>query len=373
MKSWRTLAIFLALAGGFGAALLLLFHEEFAVGQLYPEYSTMRADEKGAKLLYESLSRLPELKVSRNFQPLDSASIAGATLMLLKEDPMTMGLPEIEKIAAAGNRVVIALPDHFTPDSAERWGYRHWRLKFPTNKEIEKDELYFKNSGDGQWLWKVIDNERGRPVSIERIFGKGSVVMVARSGVFSNSGVEFAFGGDADVARAMLNSLRRGPDIVLNDANAVKELAGALGPGPRFVFDESHLGVAESGSVVGLAKRFRLVGFAAGLALLAALFIWRNAGSFPPAALQRAPKRVGADSGLRTLLRKHIRPGDVAATCWKEWLVSNQRAVSPQRLQRAETALKSHAAQPMEALREIHAALYGKDYPPDAEPAKGTL
>jgi hypothetical protein len=354
MKSWRTFAIFLALAGGFGAALLALFHEEFAVGQLYPQFSTMRADEKGAKLLYASLSRLPEVKVSRNFRPLLSSGITGATLVVLNADPVSLGLPQqIEQLAGAGNRVVITFPDRFSPDSAERWGYRHWRLRFPTKKELEKDDLYFKDESEWKGMWKVIDDVRGRPITIERTLGKGSIVLVARSASFSNSDMESASDDDADM---------------------FDEVVDAIGTGPRIVFDESHLGVAENGSVVGLVERFRLVGFAAGLALLAALFIWRNAGSFPPAAIERAPRRAAGESGLRTLLRKHIQPGEVAATCWKEWLVSNQRSVSAERLQRAETALQSHPLQPVEALREIHAALYGKDLDKiTGEPAKGTL
>ncbi|MEI9970969.1 MAG: hypothetical protein WDO73_02350 [Ignavibacteriota bacterium] len=104
------------------------------------------------------------------------------------------------------------------------------------------------------------------------------------------------------------------------------------------VFDEQHFGLGASGTVVGLARRYRLTGMAFGLALCAALFIWKNSASFPPpAAAVHREALAGRTSlsGLYTLLRRHIKPADLAATCWNEWLVGNGRNLSPERRARA--------------------------------------
>jgi hypothetical protein len=121
--------------------------------------------------------------------------------------------------------------------------------------------------------------------------------------------------------------------------------------------------MAETGTVVGLARHFRLTGMAIGLALCAALFIWKNAASFPPPA--DAPHRETLSgrtsiSGLYTLLRRHIKPADLATTCWNEWLVSNGRDLSPERRARAEAILRERARPPLEAVREIQTVLHVK-------------
>ena len=134
-------------------------------------------------------------------------------------------------------------------------------------------------------------------------------------------------------------------------------------PNTRVVFDEQHFGIAESGSVVGLARRFRLTGMAAGLALCAALFIWKNASGFPPpAAAERSETLAGRTSisGLFTLLRRHVKPADLAAACWNEWLAGNRASVSPERMARAHAILRDRAGQPLDAVREIQNVLHSK-------------
>jgi hypothetical protein len=72
MRGWKAAALALALAAVFLGGLVALFTADFAGGEVYPEYSTLRADPDGAKLLFESLARLPGLTVTRNFMPVQS-------------------------------------------------------------------------------------------------------------------------------------------------------------------------------------------------------------------------------------------------------------------------------------------------------------
>jgi hypothetical protein len=140
------------------------------------------------------------------------------------------------------------------------------------------------------------------------------------------------------------------------------QVTAALGANSRIVFDESHLGIAESGSVVGLARRFRMMGLAAGLGIVAALFIWRNSSSFPVGQASRPVALAGrtSASGLLTLLRKNVAPRELTAACWQEWLAGRRREFSSERVARAEAIARDMADRPLEAAREIHAVLHSK-------------
>ena len=137
----------------------------------------------------------------------------------------------------------------------------------------------------------------------------------------------------------------------------------ALGANARIVFDEQHFGIRESGSVAGLARRFHLTGMVLGLVGCALLWIWRSASAFPPPArtapLDRLAGRTSS-SGLVTLLRRHVAPGEVVAACWQEWIAANRRiAPAP-----AAEVLASNVG-PLEKMRELHRIV--------ARAPKGTL
>jgi len=325
------------LAAVFTYGLIRAFSIRFATGDVYPDYSSMKASPAGAKLLYDSLARTPSLTVSRNFSPLEYADENNAAYFFLAINANFFGGPEpyiepFERLANRGNRVVAALnwegidkPDH-VDELEKRW---HVKLGF------DKDQkwLYIAEAPD----WRVLDRTGEKILAIERDFQKGKLVLFAESRDFSNQKV------------AQLDRLGR--------------ISAAIGDKTRVIFDEQHFGIGESGTVVGLARRFRLTGMAAGLALCAALFIWKNAASFPPPAA--APRRETLSgrtslSGLYTLLRRHIKPADLAATCWNEWLVGNGRDVSPERRARAEAILGERGREPLAAVREIQTVLHAK-------------
>jgi hypothetical protein len=59
-----------ALAVAFIGGLARLFALRYQVGDIYPEYSSLRADPLGTKALATALDELPEVEVRRNFKPL---------------------------------------------------------------------------------------------------------------------------------------------------------------------------------------------------------------------------------------------------------------------------------------------------------------
>src|SRR6266571_4015009 len=83
----RSMLLGLLLAGAFTCGIFYLFDVHFSGGDVYPEYSTLRTDPRGAKLLFESLAGLPGLTLVRCYLPLDLLAEDHATIILLGLDP----------------------------------------------------------------------------------------------------------------------------------------------------------------------------------------------------------------------------------------------------------------------------------------------
>src|SRR5580692_7005239 len=134
MRGWKAAAAAVALAALFLTGLVALFNADFAGGEVYPEYSTLRADPNGAKLLFESLARLPDLTVTRNFMPVQNLAANAATAVLLglhELDPA-----DLEKLAGRGDRVVAALREEWTPESKESDEiFKQWQVRIEVDTE----------------------------------------------------------------------------------------------------------------------------------------------------------------------------------------------------------------------------------------------
>src|SRR5579871_5350029 len=245
-------AVLVILLTGFAVGVMYLFGIQFAAGDVYPEYSSLRTDQMGTKLLYDSLARLPRVTVARNYLPLDVLGENG-TILLLGINPGSLGededqLQRYEKLAREGSRLVLGMsaPSDFTDLMALGLG--------PASNHQHVHRLYFTEAVD----WNVLDRVGPKLLAIERDFGKGSIVLFAESDDFTNG---------SSVAEDRLEMVSM-----------------AIGSNSHVVFDEQHLGIASTGSFVGLARRFRLTGLALGLAICAALFLWRSASGFPRVA-----------------------------------------------------------------------------------------
>ena len=328
----RTRILLTVLAAGFAWAVLHLFGLEFAGGDVYPEYSSLRADPLGAKLLYDTVERVPGMRVSRNFGPLDEIAAPGVVL-LLGWDPASAAeeAAALERRAARGLRIAIALhprgyvrPDVFS---------KSWPLRVAADPDRRRvHTLYFSDAGD----WTVLDRVGAKILAVEKRFGSGAVAIWSESDDFANQ---------STAALDRLDTVSR-----------------AIGPFHHVIFDEQHLGIRESGSVIGLARRFRLTGLALGLGLVAALALWRAASAFPPVEQRPVERLEGRTShaGLVALLRRNIPASELAAVCWREWLVSHGRAVKPDRIARAAAIVDDNGVKPLATLREVQSVLSAK-------------
>jgi len=345
--SGRTVIPVIAIAAVSVVGGLYLMNTQFANGDIYPEFSSMRSDPAGAKLLADSLALVPGFRVTRNYLPLEYANDGDSAVLLLDLKPAALSegfLKGVDRVAARGNRVILAVSDpRYTPQKSEPIA-KDWKVRFACRDGASDDcEIYFAEATG----WKAMDRVAA---GIERASGKGSVVLLAGCEGFSNGALAGGLAGGLASATA-----------------GFAEISAALGPYSRVVFDEHHLGIEQTGSVVGLVRRFRLTGMALGLGFCAALLFWRNASAFPPRIDSRpaGPDTGGAAgrtsrSGLVTLLRRHVPAAELASVCWNEWLAVNKRAVSAEAAARAGELARNSAGDPVSALVEMQSVVNSK-------------
>ena len=355
MKVRAVLAIALA-AGVFAWGIVHLLELRFERGDVYAEFSTFRSDPAGARALYESLSILPGVSVTRNFQPVSRIETGpDTTLLFLGVPAWALGAAEtesavrLEELVRSGARLVVGLdpvsgdeppprvsgerrsptparrasaPPRPTPagEGAEgvtslqaRWGFEIASERIDplpvaaTRQESAPPPLppqlpwhgtaWFRNLSPS---WRAVYSSHTRPVVIERALGRGTLVLCSDSSFASN--------------------------LALERERETGLLVWLMGPHRHILFDESHLGVEESTGVATLARRYRLEGLAAGIVALALLFAWKNAIPFAPPlpgasrALRSSPMTGRhAFEGLEAVLRRHIAPSALLAACVEQW------------------------------------------------------
>jgi hypothetical protein len=279
----------------------------------YPQFSSFRTLPEGTSIIYDALGRTSGMVTERNTQPLGAMRSDNAAILMLGIQPLSVygnaaWFSDMESLAQKGNRVIVGLlPRRYRflqPDQEQLTNaLRRWSISLAYVKDIDiRDEeedaltagwpMYFAKS-DG---WGPIRKESDRAVVVERKMGKGSIVLLANAYLFSNA--------------AMV------------DDRQTEFVADLIGPVHRAIFDETHFGIEQTGSIAGLARRYRLQGLVLGLIITAALFIWKSAAGFPPAiGRQTAPSLLGEDSSASflNLLRRNIRTEDILATCVESW------------------------------------------------------
>lgn len=385
MWSRRLGIVFLgALGAWFAAGVFGLLRARYERGDVYPPYSSLRADPLGARALHDALRALPELDVRRSLDdPGRLEGGRGLTVLILGVDESQVrhgddSVRAYESLAISGARVVVALsaidlaaavptptppadpptpgpepesdgsPERHRPRSvAESWGFDLETLALPKDDDDQPIASRASRRGAGPgpasivWhsplcfrdlarSWEVIYERAGRPVVIERPFGGGRLVLASDSYFASNE------------------ALRENPH-----ADFLLRLIGAP---RRIVIDETHLGIAEAPGIVTLARRYRLAPAAAVLAVLAVLFVWRAATPLVPRAEDAAAGApvIGRDAaeGFIRLLQRGIRPAELPRACVEEWRRSfgKSRAVLADELNR----IRMEHRDPVEVCRDLH-------------------
>lgn len=301
------------MAGMIGYGIWRLFDLRFASGDIYPPYSSLRADAQGTRAVFDSLSELSGYAVNRNFRPFESMLKGKQTVFYLGITPRSFELAtddelkSFEELAESGSRVVIGFLRARRERALSGTSLsKRWHVSFAYLNRIEPGDdsgtsLVFIDRGP-EW--------HGSDV-LERNFGAGSIVLLPFVDPLSNQALE----------------LERNTPLITS----------LIGSNRKIVFEESHLGVIESGSVAGLARKYRLQGLYAAVLLLAALFVWKNSTSLlPPLAAsptQNVASAKDQSSGLANLLRRNIPQKDLIGVCLEQWEKSRVRYSNEKRLQ----------------------------------------
>jgi len=430
MKPRFSIVLMLACVLGFGFGLFWLFQLRFAHGDVYPPYSSLRADPLGTMALYESLGRLPGVMVQRDYSVEGRLpdEARGTTYLHLAGDPFDWSempretVNEIERFVTQGGRLVVA----FAPEvRASTPSVRTWTVPpavVPGNTNKPTVVTMTNTPPRLRRTLKEIKRERDdrEYVNLESRWGftVGSTSLhVDEDGVAQDIRVENRSEVDLPMTLAWHSAnyfqgydgswrtvYERGTNAVLmakpfgagslvlvtdsyfasNEALAREPhatlLAWLIAPGKRVVFDEAHLGVAEDPGVTTLMWRYHLQGLIAGAILLLALFVWKNSVSLIPF---RPPPRVarneiiGKDSGTGfvNLLRRHVKPSEILRICFDEWTKSLRQRTNytVSGVDRAQTVMEREVAQPtrlrnsVQAYNEMARALNSRNLRPTTQ------
>lgn len=323
-----------------GVGLWRLFDLRFTTGDIYPNGSSLRADPAGTRAYFESLARIPGREVRRELLPLSSVrGGAETTLFLLELDPAENALGKrdweaLKDLLANGGRVVISLAAERNSSGTQGSGTNlrtrpvtlkgSESLEFPnlaptpsqtqTNRlqvasavrtETAPAELPARIPWRGDVFekvpqgWKSLYDVDGAPVVIQRVFGRGTLVLLASNDLLTN------------------DALRHQRQTAL--------LAWLSGTGTRILFDETHLGTRLSPGILTLVRRYGLGGVLAGLVGVTALALWRAAsGLVPRLQATSSDSRdvvLGRDAatGFTQLLRRSVSTEELLPLCVAEW------------------------------------------------------
>jgi hypothetical protein len=401
------------LAAGFLAGAVNLFLLRFEAGDVYPVYSSLRADPLGTKVLYEGLEGIEGMTVSRNYRTFPKLGDNGPKTVLF---PGTASFSleyvdegeakALEALAAEGGRLVILLyperglrpkkkQDEAAPEKKKEKADEKQAPKKPGGKE-DQDADDEESEGKPRWVsledrWKfgVVRDEA--PQKQDRDTAMTAVLAADAHGlpgsVTWHSGFSFEDTGAVWKVVYSRNSrpvlierpFGRGTIVIATDTYFVSNeamrkerapelLSWLVGGNGTVIFDETHFGIRENTGIAALGRKYRLTGVFGGVLLLALLFIWKNsAGLVPPFEDERRDREQGmwsgrdTLSGLSGLLRRTISGREILVVCFEEWKKSLQKRPGPSgdeldRAQAISDAEKNRPAKerdPVQAYRAI--------------------
>lgn len=292
----------------------------------YPAYSSLNNGENGTKAYFEALARLG-FAPSRNYKMLSkifglraAVFYAGQSLSSFRYSD-EKDLEQFEKLATRGARILIALDpeavisiekpkqpghpvDSHPPEDnlKKRWGvelsYVERTIPQDNRELLAKLNMLPVNWQFSSWPndWTPSRLRNGSPLFLERVFGTGGIVLIANSKLFTNR--ELLVHPDTEV------------------------LAVAPGAYHNIVFDENHLGLADTGTVLGIAAAHGLAWMLLGFLVLAILYVWRSSVSFVPPAAAPVEAAVGgrdAHLALSHLLMQSVPSKSVLRAAGEEW------------------------------------------------------
>jgi uncharacterized protein DUF4350 len=307
-----------------------MFKVRAEVNGVYPEYSSYRADPKGYRILFETLSRLPSIHVERSLQPLREVPSGNGKILIVAGLLPGKGPAEETKLLndwmTNGGTLLLAFSsrqfdsneenqgDPAPPESKwlrgevakdESWGIRILWSKQSLVAQLQSNLFADQSSWAGHLYiqpaksdWEVLAKARELPVVLQRKFGAGKLIVLADSYPLSN------------IALA---------------AHRNAALVSWLFPEhSTVIFDETHFGIVDHPGIIGLARRYGLDGAFVAVLGLAVLYLWASRYSLRPVRRARADSEpavrgAGGNEIFTNLLRRTLPAADLCTVCLQIW------------------------------------------------------
>ncbi len=348
-----------------------LFVLRFKSGDIYPPYSSFRADPLGTKALFESISQIKTLSAERNFSP--SNTILKPELTCLIAPGIGSGshlyitqkeYENIDWLANSGCRLIIGLTPRI--HSQSKTGKKDSENDDKQDSEAREDASKI-DKPDTQDINQDTDQEAKRVdlfkklgIQVKRTqikekeqYALPSEQMRAKhrmlptpwqQGVWFNTispGWKTRYSLQFKEPVIIEKQFKKGSIVLLADSyifsnESLKKggtspiLAWLMGDKPRIVFDEYHLGVQKQPGISSLIKKYRLYGPITLFILFAGLLVWKQSSCLVPPDEQNELDRLTGEgndklqtkdhtSGLTSLLKQHIPKNNLISQCVDAW------------------------------------------------------
>lgn len=396
-RRWLPLALVLAAVVAAGC---WLFRLRLGNGDVYPPYSSLRADALGTRALHDALREVPGMRVERDYQPVTKLSARPKLVLLpglIWQEWQTRPADELtalHAVAARGGRVVLAFRADLRREVRDAKG----RL-VPEEETLEEKRERERNEAEEERRRRRLNRLTGRRTAMIELGKAWGVTLQQRWLMAKHTGaqrepaaaglpaevpwksdVHFApspeAGWDVIYRRAgqpvlLEKRVGAGSLVLLSDAFCLSNesvhasrtselLSWVVGDRHDVVFLEGPLGVMEERGVGHLARRYGLHGALALSLLLGVLYVWRQGVAFVPPVDARTPEGEVAlayesAAGFTALLRRSVGPGTLLATCVAEWRRGRHRGVTPAAAARLEAVWQSRDSR--QSLSNVYNAL----------------
>lgn len=336
-------------------------------GEIFPEYSSLRSDPRGARVLYEALGDMEGVEVSRSLGPGPPPGEPGDAVLVLGfparwwdwgsgEDAL-----ELASLASGGGRVVVAFHpgselsqkedetgggDEADGEEDSGGSVKPGDVEPGEDNAAGEDDTAGQGDAAGEGESGSPCPEEEEPGGFERVLRAGVLPAresVARSAVLApgawppgmprrltlHTSLRLALEPPwqtvyeaVDGPVVAVRPFGRGSLVLLadpfwlsNEALAMERrpafLGWVLSGARRVAFEERHLGVARDQGVMVLARKYRLEALLAGILLALVFALWRSLAPFLPLREPPpSPEEEGADAarGMETLLARRLPP-----------------------------------------------------------------
>jgi len=366
-----------------------LFSLRFSEGDVYPQYSSYRADPIGCKALYESLREISGLDVERHLRPVrDFQETAGSVFFytgitsssLVKDDR------ELFNYVFNGGSLVVIYSPNALPDYLHLQREREDK-KDPKNQKTAKDkdkpekkpdsDQKGKNKTDAlikyekelkelrqRWDFELSKWDHN-PVMPQEAVPTKFAEAVTNIPIYSQRYLKVDPGKWQVLYQfkkkpvMVERQLGKGKVILSSAAYFASNeglfksprpelLSRLVGTATKVRFNEYLHGVAEKRTILWLGKRYHLEIMALNLLLLALLIVWRclfelsvkGADKISTSPNIQVDSQYSSTGGLKNLLTMAVARSELLETCFKEWRKSaGYRLPDRQKITRMEECL----------------------------------